>query len=197
MRWQRFLAVVAFCAISASADTEGPLENDEYDSDEIAFIQHTIKTGKVMQAVKERVASDANKTSNLSLSELFVREIIFEMSDAQRVSTKSKVMLAVLEGLGFTAMLGIDRCYMGQALVGIIKGITFGGFGIWALVDFVAITINMFQQKDSIQSLGYNASFWPKDAVPAMWIMIAFLAIYALAACCGPRKQQRKNRLAQ
>lgn len=35
--------------------------------------------------------------------------------------------------------LGIDRFYVGQTLFGILKLITFGGLGIWVLIDFFMI----------------------------------------------------------
>merc|ERR1711981_184495 len=45
-------------------------------------------------------------------------------------------MLA-LSGTGFT---GIDRFYLGYIAWGIIKAVTFGGFGIWTLIDQIFIT---------------------------------------------------------
>jgi TM2 domain-containing membrane protein YozV len=35
--------------------------------------------------------------------------------------------------------LGIDRFYMGKIGTGILKLITFGGFGIWYIIDIVLI----------------------------------------------------------
>merc|ERR1711990_537188 len=45
-------------------------------------------------------------------------------------------MLA-LSGTGFT---GIDRFYLGYVWMGIVKAVTFGGFGIWTLIDQIFIT---------------------------------------------------------
>ena len=45
-------------------------------------------------------------------------------------------MLA-LSGTGFT---GIDRFYLGYVIFGIIKALTFGGAGIWTLIDAIFIT---------------------------------------------------------
>ena len=39
----------------------------------------------------------------------------------------------------FFGTLGFDRFYLGCIGTGFLKLITFGGFGIWALVDFVRI----------------------------------------------------------
>jgi len=40
--------------------------------------------------------------------------------------------------LGF---FGADRFYLGCYLTGILKAITFGGFGIWYVVDFIRLLI--------------------------------------------------------
>lgn len=39
----------------------------------------------------------------------------------------------------FLGWLGIDRFMMGQVFLGILKLITFGGIGIWWLIDVILI----------------------------------------------------------
>ena len=40
----------------------------------------------------------------------------------------------------FLGALGIHRFYLGHTLIGVIQLLTLGGFGIWALVDFVRLS---------------------------------------------------------
>ncbi len=42
----------------------------------------------------------------------------------------------------FVGGLGIDRFYLGYTGLGIAKLLTFGGCGIWALIDFIMIIMN-------------------------------------------------------
>ena len=47
-------------------------------------------------------------------------------------------IVAVLLSL-FLGVFGADRFYLGYTVFGILKLITFGGFGIWWLVDLIRI----------------------------------------------------------
>lgn len=47
----------------------------------------------------------------------------------------------------FLGALGVHRFYVGKVGTGILMLLTLGGFGIWALIDFVMIAVGSFTDK--------------------------------------------------
>ena len=62
-------------------------------------------------------------------------------------TVKNKNWIAALVLSVFLGWLGIDRFYLGKIGTGILKLITFGGIGIWYIIDIVLISTN--SMKDS------------------------------------------------
>lgn len=60
-------------------------------------------------------------------------------------------LLALLVG-----MLGIDRFYLGKVGTGILKLLTFGGLGIWALVDLILVLTNSTRDSRGFALAGYE-----------------------------------------
>jgi TM2 domain-containing membrane protein YozV len=61
-------------------------------------------------------------------------------------SGKSQVTALLL--VIFLGVLGIHRFYLGYIWQGVVQLLTFGGFGIWALIDLVRIITGDLQPKD-------------------------------------------------
>ena len=58
---------------------------------------------------------------------------------AQQGEKKDKKWLTALLLSIIIGSLGVDRFYMGHVGLGILKLITFGGLGIWWLIDLILI----------------------------------------------------------
>ncbi len=50
----------------------------------------------------------------------------------------------------FLGALGVDRFYLGHTGLGVGKLLTFGGCGIWALIDFILIAVNNVKDADGL-----------------------------------------------
>lgn len=50
----------------------------------------------------------------------------------------------------FFGALGVHRFYAGKIGTGILQLITFGGFGIWVLIDLIMIVTGNFKDKQGL-----------------------------------------------
>lgn len=60
-------------------------------------------------------------------------------------------LLSLLVGV-----FGVDRFYLGKVGTGILKLVTLGGFGIWALIDLILILTNKMRDNQGLPLVGYD-----------------------------------------
>ncbi|WP_446218720.1 TM2 domain-containing protein [Micromonospora sp. IBHARD004] len=62
-------------------------------------------------------------------------------------ATAQKSWLVALLLCFFIGLLGVHRFYVGKVGTGVLQLITFGGLGIWTLIDFILILVGSFKDK--------------------------------------------------
>lgn len=86
-------------------------------------------------------------------------------------------LLSLLVGI-----FGVDRFYLGKIGTGILKLITFGGFGIWALVDLILVLANKTRDKQGLPLEGYDRHKRMALIVTAAVILLSIIVNSARAA---------------
>ncbi len=81
----------------------------------------------------------------------------------------------------FLGIFGIDRFYLGQPLLGVLKLLTLGGFGVWYLIDLLLIGMGVARDGDG-QTLQVSESpYGPSDKPQSVaFILSYFLGVFAI-----------------
>lgn len=136
------------------------------------------------------VTPDAYVASSAIVSPILT-QIEYELNfDAGRGRSKNSLTLALLE-LFLLGVFGIDRCYMGQICLGFVKGVTIGGLGIWALIDYFAIVVTLLRKSPEIHTVGYSAQLTHVE--PAFILTIVWVCVHLIMSCFGA-KHARQSR---
>lgn len=93
----------------------------------------------------------ARESDNFSPDKVYVmRKMLLEMDEdnfhvIQVLPYKNPILMLIISL--FIGYLGVDRIILGDVGLGILKLITCGGLGIWAIVDWFLI-MNVTKQKN-------------------------------------------------
>ena len=75
------------------------------------------------------------------------KEELLNRYESSGLTTDNTWLVALLLCL-FVGFLGIHRFYVGKSGTGFLQIITFGGFGIWVLIDLIMIVMGKFTDKE-------------------------------------------------
>ena len=75
------------------------------------------------------------------------KEELLNRNESSGLTTDNTWLVTLLLCL-FVGFLGIHRFYVGKSGTGFLQIITFGGFGIWVLIDLIMIVMGKFTDKE-------------------------------------------------
>lgn len=103
---------------------------------------------------------------------LVQHEVEITKAAPPKVSKVTYVILAMMFGC-----CGCDRCFMGQMLLGCLKGFTFGGFFIWHIIDYFIALTNALSKSEDIDVFGYHAKFEKSTIETAFYIALILFIV--------------------
>ena len=72
------------------------------------------------------------------------------MNDSTAAPVSKKGFVAAILLCFFLGALGVHRFYVGKIGTGLLMLITFGGFGIWVLIDLILIVTSSFRDGNGL-----------------------------------------------
>jgi len=98
-------------------------------------------------SVKLKSISKGDRKALVKQTRNEIKASIKEIKKETASSSGGKSQLTAVLLAFFLGALGIHRFYLGYTGIGIIQLLTLGGFGIWALIDFIRILVGDLKPK--------------------------------------------------
>jgi len=144
-----------------------------------AFVQ---LKGDLKHASNLRVQSNSSMMQTFShsmlhnpVTNLLQHEVEMVHANPPHVNKVIYILLTMLFGV-----CGCDRCFMGQPLLGCLKGFTLGGCVIWHMIDYFVAVFSALSSAKDINMMGYSATFEEDSVKTAFWVCIVMLVIQAI-----------------
>jgi TM2 domain-containing membrane protein YozV len=80
----------------------------------------------------------------------------------------------------FLGIFGADRFYLGQIGLGILKLLTCGGFGIWAMVDLILIGTGAMRDNNGLPLRRDPPVGYPKHSQATLFLLSYFLGAFGV-----------------
>ena len=95
-----------------------------------------------------------------------------------KVVNKQRHFLAVFFLSFFWGVFGVDRFYLGKIWTGLIKLLTFGGFGLWAVIDLTLIMSGSMRDKQGNEML--EAKRYKKFAAVTVFLFGLAICVFLI-----------------
>ena len=138
-------AVVAEETIAVSTTTASAVIAEEKAQSVLNNTGKAVKSSAIAFAAVKQNSTSATQNATQNLAEKSVKKS--PAAKAEQKGGSKSWMVAVLLAF-FLGGIGIHRFYLGYTWQGVVQLLTLGGFGIWALIDFIRIIIRDLEPKD-------------------------------------------------
>lgn len=144
------LCFLTLSTVSAS-DAISPTPSESARAQKVSkLLTNSMKDGQLnLREIKS--ICEAAKGSHLNLVEKTVLKMNkkkIEKNFANMYFAGGKSQLTAVLLAFFLGVLGIHRFYLGYTWQGVVQLLTFGGLGIWSLIDFIRILTGDLKPKD-------------------------------------------------